>query len=131
MSFIKIANMGSAREREAVPEGEYNLIIISAEPTVVGKDELPIIKVLYEVEGESRAKIVGDTLWLPRASDPEARQEDAVFALQNWCNTFGIPTTEEGIDLDGVKGLVGKAFLKETEDEKYGRQNAVSRYLIA
>lgn len=129
MSLVDV-NVGEAVELKAVPNGEYEISIISAEIVPVrAKPENSQIAMVYRINDEPHAQIMRDWLGLPNAnSDDEQIQNRKLLRIKDFCHAFDYDT-EGGIETDDLPGLVGKAVLKVEHSDEYGDQNRVVRYL--
>jgi len=129
MSFIKVQGLMSAVEPVTVPEGEYDLVIIKGEYADLGEKGIPALQFLLEISGEANSKIVSHTLWLPGGKDDERQKANSLWRIRSWCEAFGIPINDEGIDLDGCQGLSARCLLTEEDTAKYGPTNRIKKVL--
>jgi hypothetical protein len=125
MSFLDI-NLGDAQEPMTVAEGEYALVIRSAELKTKQKDEgeSKHIAIRLEIEGETAAKDINHVIMLPAGRGNEKEDNNRKWQLRCFCEAFDIPFSS-GIDLANFPGQRGWAVITETEDPQYGKQNRI------
>jgi hypothetical protein len=126
MSFLNII-VTNARELSAVPAGEYKLRIMSAEHNEEKCFVLTRLQIVGPADPADYAatKDVSHFLYLPKADDDAKKVENKQRALRKFMDAFGIPYSEDGVDLGNFQGCEGWAILKEEEDETYGAQNRI------
>ncbi len=136
MPFVDLGKgFEDVKEAELAPEAEYDLIIRDAKHDT----EKGMINVMVDFEGEDY-KMMYHTLWLP---DPERDAEtdekynnEKGSALKNkqlkikrFCHAFEVPITENGFDVDDLKGATSRRKViqdtYETKDGSVNRQNKV------
>lgn len=128
MSLIDV-NPGDAKPLEAVPAGEYELSITSAEVVPLKKDpDKRQIALSYKIEGEPLAKSVRDWIGIPHATDDSDIENKKLLKLQAFCDSAQYDYSN-GIDTDELPGMVVKAMLTVENDETYGDQNRITRYV--
>lgn len=121
MPFIAVGNLDQNYEPEPVPEGAYDLRIISVAEERESKDGDTFYPVLIAVEdGEfPNASPVRHNLWLGVSENEEAnqfRKRDLIRFL----NMFSIDYTEAGFDDDDFPGQTSNAMLGQTEPNDDG-----------
>lgn len=128
MSLIDV-NPGDAKELEAVPAGEYELSVTSAEVVPLKNDpDKEQIALSFKIEDEPTAKSLRDWIGIPHSSDDEATKNRKLLKLKAFCESADYDYAD-GIDTDLLPGMVVKAMLTVQNDETYGDQNRVTRYV--
>ncbi len=132
MSFLNV-NLNDVKDLVALPDGEYELRLYKAELKTVEKVDsvafgAEMINMAFDVPSETDAKDISHTLWLPKASDSEKDQQNALRRLKYFCDAFGIDYSS-GINLDEIIGATGWALLKTESSDEYGDQNRIRRFI--
>jgi len=129
MSLLDV-NPGEARELEAVPAGQVDLSIISAEVVPLKNDpQKSQIALVFRVEGVDNALPIRDWIGVPHSSDDSALVNRKLLRLKTFCEAFDYDYSN-GIETEELPGLAGKAIVKVEHDEEYGDQNRISRYVV-
>jgi len=115
MAFINM-NLGEAKEKEVLPEGEYDLVIEDYTP-VMENDKLIALSVRHSVDGHPEAKAVFNRINLPTEGDTEEKRNNKLLFAIAYLALFGIEWTAAGFDTDELQGSRGKCFLKVQEYE--------------
>ncbi len=127
MSFLEMA-LNDVPEIDAMPEGEYQLRIMSAEVKTSQKTGGNYLGVRLEVVDEV-AKDINHVIMLPASSMNEKETILAKNRLKYFYDAFGIDYTGGSVNLEAVVGLTGFAMLTVEESDQYGRQNRVKQFL--
>lgn len=128
MSLIDV-NPGDAIPLEAVDSGEYELSIISAEIVPLkNAPEKSQIALQLKIEGEPTSKPLRDWIGIPHESDDDGIKNRKLLKLKAFCESADYDYSN-GIDTDDLPGMVVKAILSIENDEEYGDQNRVRRYV--
>lgn len=111
MTFIEMP-LGDAKEKEVVPEGEYDLIVEDAVPPPPGKKS---VMVRLSIEGHLEAKAVFHHLALISSDDDEEKRNNKLLFGKAFCDAFSIPYEGAGFDLDDFPGAQGTIYLTQEE----------------
>lgn len=119
----------NAQDLVAVEPGEYTLRIISARLQEGSRNDPArvMIVVAYEITENPFAQEVMDWITIPHSGDSEKGRNRMNLKLRDFQRAAGADLTIEGPD-----ELVGKevvAVLGTREDDSYGTQNTIRRYL--
>lgn len=116
MSFIKLA-IDDIKEGEVVPEGEYDLRIVSAKDGASkAGNEMTTVMIKIEDAGTPNPNLVGHWLVYP-ADDADASQKYMrLLDIKRFLQCFGI-AIDGGFDSDDLVGQTGRAFLKQEQGE--------------
>ena len=129
MSFLDI-DVKSAVEPKAVSgDAEYQLRIVSIEQRI-NKAGNPFIFPRFDIPSEPAAKDFSKYLPLPCDSMTEKQVNNAKWGLKAFFEAFDINTGKK-IDLDDCIGRQAWAILGVSEDEEYGEQNFIKRFIKA
>jgi len=119
-------DVGDAVELEPVEEGNHTVLCNSVQG---GKDKNGDRYFLLRLEVPDVMESKGFTHFLSHPADAEDEKSEnrAKLALKRVCEAFGLPTSN--FDLQDLENETAEAYLTVTEDEDYGRQNRVSRWV--
>ena len=130
-------DLESGKELEAAREGEYRLRLkdwkTDEDGKVTRKTEdgrpyiLPVMEII-DCEGMEYMKDFTHFLWLVDEDMEPKKKNNARFALREFWTAFGIDYRQP-IDPEAVIGATAEALLSTTEDDKYGLQNRVQRFM--
>jgi hypothetical protein len=127
MGFIDAMDFDDVVEPKAVPEGEYELRIVEVKQDT-NKNGEPYILPRFEIVGEVGTKSVGRYMALPIASMDAEKLNKTKLGLKRFFDAMGIDASG-GVDLDALVGETVWAMLGLEEDEEYGEQNFVRRFV--
>lgn len=127
MGFIDGMNFDDVVEPTARPEGEYELRIVEIKQDT-NKNGEPYILPRFEMVGEVGAKSVGRYMALPIATMDAEKLNKTKLALKRFFDALGVDASQ-GIDLDSLVGETVWAMLGLEEDEEYGEQNFIKRFI--
>lgn len=119
---------GDAIEPKAVAAGEYKIKIVNVSIDT-DKNGHPYMLPRFEVVGEPAAKDFTQFLRLPHDELSEKQLNAAKWNLSQFKQAFGMG--EGKISLDEMMGLEGWAILGVREDEEFGQQNTLRKYIAA
>lgn len=132
-------NTADIPDLAALPAGAHQLEVISAEvrkqkPEKGSSNFLYLRLVPTE---DPNAKDIGHTLMLPDANKDERENNNRLRRLKEFFQAFGVqlPLEYDADDngcgrVETMTGLTGMAVLALEENEEYGEQNRVTRFLI-
>ena len=125
MSFLDI-DVDSAIEPRSVPaDMEYELRILEVKHGL-DKNGNPYIMPRFEVINEVGAKDFTKFFGLPNASDDAKRKNAKAWAIKAFCGAFKLDASS---DTDTWVGATGWAILGVEENEQYGAQNYIKRFV--
>jgi len=129
MSSLLDIDVDDAQEPKVVPaDEEYELRIIDAK-TDTNKDGNPYLLPRFEVVGEPLAKDFTKYLGLPHEEMDAKQLNRAKWALKNYLECFGLPTAGQLVVGDMV-GSTGWGILGVEDNEQYGEQNYVKKFIV-
>jgi len=127
MSFLDI-DVTDAIEPKAVPaDEEYQIRLISLEQSVNKKGN-PYLLPRFDIPTVAGSKDFTKYLGLPHSGMTEKELNNCKWALKGFFEAFGIDHTQR-IDYDSHIGTTAWAILGASEDEEYGEQNYVKRFV--
>ena len=118
-------NLEDVPELKAVAPGEYSLTIINVEEKV-DKNGNPGILVMMKIADEE-AKSVTTWLSLPGDDDEVEVKNRKLRNLKRFLECFSLTLPLEVSDMVGSEGW---AILRLEDDEEYGEQNRIKRFLV-
>lgn len=125
MTFLDI-DVSSAIEPRAVPaDVEYELRIIEVKHGV-DKNGNPYIMPRFEVINEVGAKDFTKFYGLPTNSDDAKKKNSKAWAIKALCTAFKLNANS---DTDTWAGATGWAILGVEENEQYGPQNYIKKFV--
>ena len=114
-----------AKEREPVPEGEYELMIYNATEAVASTGR-PMINLSLQVLNEPDASLVFHNITGLMDADDEQKRNTILLIGKRFCEGFGIETPINVLDLPGK---TGRALLTIEEDQNGIPRNRIKRVL--
>lgn len=139
-SFLDLAdeNLDEAKEPKAAEGGEYTLKLVDWKSDDEGgvvltdRNDLPYMMPVLEIvdcEEAEYAKNINHFLRLLHKDMTAKERNGAKWALKEFCECFGIDYTQR-IDPEEQLGSTGDALLFVAEDEGYGEQNKIRKFLL-
>ncbi len=140
-SFLDLAddNLADAVEPKAADEGEYTIRLTDwrtdKKGSIIQKDRndnpyiLPIFEII-ECEEAEFAKGFSHFLRIPYDGMDSKERNGAKWELKTFFECMGIDYTGR-IDYEECIGNTGDVLLVVTEDEGYGEQNKIKKFLTA
>lgn len=128
MSFLGF-NLDDAQEPTAVPAGEYQVRIAGLpekKTTQKGTDYLSMR--LEVVDGPMNAKDMNFALWFPNKDDDAKQKNNTLWRMKEFCLAFGFDPAGD-LSFEEMVGAQAWAFVEYGEDEKYGPQNSIKRWI--
>jgi hypothetical protein len=113
MSFIG-APLKDAKEKEPVPEGEYDLIIEAAE--LIEKDGKQRVSIRHSIQGEKDAPAVFHNIFLTLSDDEDKANTQLLF-MKAYLELFEIPYKGTGFELDELPGSTATCNIGQREWE--------------
>jgi hypothetical protein len=123
-------DLDTVPEQAAVPAGEYQLTLVSAEI----RDQKPekgtgkFIQATFEVVDAPDSKLLNHIMMLPGKDDAPRKGQNRLRAIGDFFKAFGIPSSGP-VNLDGYSGHTGWAILSVEDGGEYGEQNRVKRFI--
>jgi len=114
-------------EPEAVPEGEYQVRITSAELSAGKKG--PYLMLRLDIPDEAKSKDMTHPLMLPQDTDDPKTQNRRSLAIKRLLQACGLPVGP--FAPEQLVGCTFFAYVVEEESEEYGTQNRVRRILAS
>lgn len=122
MAFIKAA-MSEAKESESVPEGEYDLRVISSEPKrgedafKSGREGWSLLISIESAEIPNPAPVMHN-LMLPVEDDKESTKNLMLLGIRRFLECFNIPYEDGGFDEDDLEGAAGRCLLRQVPAQR-------------
>lgn len=132
MSFVEI-NLNDAVEPQTVGEGQYTVRVTDR---AVANPDKSFIRVMLSIENSGREfpAPISHPIFCPKEDDDKVKFNNKLRSIKTFCKAFGITfetgTMEELANLI-EPGMEATALLTEEDDEKYGPQNKVRRFILA
>ncbi len=128
MTSLLDIDVSSAEEPKVVPaDEEYKLRILDATIDRDKNDE-PYLLPRFEVVDEPLAKDFTKFLRLPHDGLNEKQLARAQWNLKLFLEAFDLPTKGR-LDPEDLKGKVGWAILGIEDNEQYGEQNFIKKFI--
>jgi hypothetical protein len=127
MGFLDI-NLSDAVEPNVVPgEEEYQIRLLSITEGT-DKNGYPYILPRFDIPDHPTSKDFTKFLYLPRDGMDSKELNKIKWNLLNFLNAFNIDHSQQ-IDLNMVGGSTAWAILGVSENEQYGEQNYVKKFI--
>lgn len=123
-------NLDEIPEQRAVPEGEYQLLLVDAEV----KQQKPekgtgrFIQATIEIVDAPDSKLVNHIMMLPQEGDNERKRNNRLRNIGDFFRTFGIPR-QGSVNLSAYAGNTGWGILTVEDGKEYGEQNRIKRFI--
>ena len=121
-------DIADAPEPKAIPAGEESKLRILDVRQDLNKNQEPYIMPRFDIADQPLSKDFSH--YLPQVFEG-MDEKDAVRARSNmrkFLECFGLPTSGQ-IDLEDAKGKTGWAILGLKEDDTYGEQNTIRKFI--
>lgn len=124
MPFISQA-LSDAKELDVVPEGEYDLRVVSCEVVQVkrgkneGKDQIRAI-IAVESSEYPNARSIYHFMSLADANDDDRSRNGKLISQKRFCHTFNIPFEVNGWNTEDAVGATSRARLTQEVNEESG-----------
>lgn len=125
MSFITVA-IGEAVEKEAMPEGPYNLVVTEAVPYKNDNSGKDSIKCSIGFADHPEAKNIMHFIALPHESDDAEKMNNKLLSLKKFLEKFNVPFEESGFNVEDINGATAYVFVDVENDPEYGNQNGIT-----
>lgn len=125
-TFLDV-DVGDAVELEAQPEGEYNLVCNDAS---IGRGDSGqrYIMLRLTIPDIMESKGVTEILMHPEDAEDEKQRNMRKLGIKRACEAFGVDFAG-GFDVTDFINKEARAYLSVEDDEQYGRQNNVARWV--
>lgn len=122
--------IGDIPDQHAVPEGEYELrlLSVSRETQKEEKGSGRYIKAVFEVTSDPDSKLITHVMMEPKPTDKERQIKNNLRKIADFYRTFEIPLSGP-VRLQNYEGNVGWAVLTSETSNEYGDQNRVKRFV--
>jgi len=128
MSFLDV-DVSDAIEPKAVPgEEEYEVRIVSIDQRI-NKSGNPFIFPRFDIPTEPSAKDFTKYLPLPHSDMTDKQVNNTKWGLKSFFDAFDVDPSGQ-IDLEDLIGKTAWAILGVSEDEEYGEQNFIKRFVV-
>jgi len=128
MASLLDIDVSDAEEPKVVPANEeYKLRILDA-TSANDKNDEPFLLPRFEVVDEPLSKDFTKFLRLPHDDLNEKQLARAQWGLKLFLTAFELPTKGK-VDPEDMKGKTGWAILGIEENEQYGEQNYVKKFI--
>lgn len=114
-------------EPETVPEGEYQLRVLSTEIKTSTKTGGDFIQIKLDIPSNPKAKDVTHVMMLPTQKDDPKQKNSRLAAVQNFLKACGYDNVN---NINEVDGSMPWAILGEEETPEYGKQNRVKKFVV-
>lgn len=126
MTFLSELDLDNVKEEVVVPEGEYK-VKITGFSEGVDKNGNPYLLVFMAPDYDEPAKEFSYFLGKPDPNDDPRRFNRKLRDIKNFLQAFGL---DKDSDPDSWVGEEAWALLGVKEDDEYGEQNYVKRFLV-
>ena len=125
--LIEIPDYEDISPPKVLPEDTECEVRITRVDTAFDKNGEPYMLVYFEVVDEPEVKDFTHFVRLPHKNLDQKRLHNCKWRLKEFCTAFDIPHPIETEDLPGSTGWV---ILRVKDDEVYGEQNAIKRFVL-
>ncbi len=125
-TFLDV-DTSDAVEPKAEPAGEHKIRVIGAD-NGIDKNQHPYFLPRFEIPEKPTSKDFTKFHTLPYDGMSEKDLERAKWNLDQFKKCFGLPS-EGRLNVSEMIGLEGWAILGMKEDQEYGEQNYVRKYI--
>jgi len=129
MSFLDI-DLNDVRKPEAVPANEEYQIRLLGITSGEDKNGYPYILPRFDIPSQPTSKDFTKFLYLPREDASEKELNNIKWNLKMFFDAFDIDYTQQ-INFDTVGGKTAWAILGLSENEQYGEQNYIKKFVTA
>ena len=129
MGFIEAA-IAEAKEREAVPEGPYDVVIASAEmhrSDTSGKDS---VRCILNIPEQPDAAGIFHYIALPHSDDDDEKRNMKLVMMKKFLELLHVPFEGNGFDTDDLIGAAGRVFLNVENDNNDIPRNNVTFKIV-
>ena len=109
-----------------VEEGEHLLTVTGVNYTEADKNGNPFLIINFRIENAPNTKNVSHFIGLPGPNHNEEESQDRLRSLKYFATAFGVSMP---INSDEIEGAQGTAILKVEDNDEYGEQNKVKRFV--
>ena len=120
-------NLDAVPEESTLPQGEYEVKILSAK-SKDSKAGKPMLEIALGFPGEPDARSCFHYITLPAEGDEDKPINGKLRRLKGFYEAFGIDYSSP-VDMDTIVGETAYAIITEEEDEQYGNSNRVKRFM--
>lgn len=110
MGFIEAA-IQDAKEKEAVEEGVYEVVISAADmhkSEASGKDS---VRCILEIPSNPDASGIFHYIALPHADDDSEKRNNKLVMMKKFLELMGVPFEGNGFDTDDLMGATANVYL--------------------
>jgi hypothetical protein len=129
MGFLDIDVKGATEPKAVSGDAEYQVRIVSIEQRI-NKSGNPFLFPRFDIPEEPTSKDFSKYLPLPCDGMTDKQVNNAKWGLKAFFDAFGIDAGKK-IDIDDCVGSTAWAILGVSEDEEYGEQNFIKRFIKA
>lgn len=127
-TFVNIEGLNEAQELKSVPQGEYQVRVVSCEVKTSKNTGGDFLQAQLEIIGEPLTKNINHVMMFPTNSDDAKKQNNRKLAIRNFLQACGIDTSK-GFNPSELEGCTAWAILAEEDDPEYGKQNRVRKWV--
>lgn len=130
LDLTQYGNIDDIPAQHAVAEGEYHLLLVSAEI----KDQKPekgsgrFLQATMEVMDDPNAKLISHVMMLPSEDDNDRKKNNRLRAIGDFLKAFSIPSSGS-VNFAQYEGNMGWAVLRVETSDDYGDQNKIRRFI--
>ena len=118
---------GDAVEPKALPAGEYKIHVVDVRMDT-DKNGHPYMLPRFEIVGEPTAKDFTRFHGLPHPELTEKQLNSCIWDIGQFKKCFGIPDGK--VPLNEMIGSEGWALLGMKDNQEYGEQNTLRKYIL-
>ena len=101
MPFINV-NLSEIQEAKPVPNGKYDLVIVSCEETLTKEKQRPQFKIGIAIEGHDDAPPVNHYQGIPDPADEPNTFAFKALLMKRLLTLFGIAVSKDGFDTSSL-----------------------------
>lgn len=127
-TFVNIEGLDEAQELKSVPAGEYQVRVTDAK--IKTGEKGTYLMLVMDLPNEPLSKNINHVMMFPTPADDPKRANNRKLAIRNALQACGIPYTG-GFNAADLIGSTPWALLTEEEDNEYGKQNRVKKWIAS
>jgi len=128
MGVLSGLNFNEIPDLAAVPEGEYELRIVSAEDYSSKSTGNLMIRLVFEIQDQPNAESIYFYLGVPNTGDDDRVRNAKLRRIKSFVNAFGINPDGEYADWIGSTGWA--LVSNEINDRTGSPRNDIKRFII-
>lgn len=129
-SFIDLGDLTGVPEQHALPAGEARLRGVSLEKRKQKpeKGNGEFLMAIFEPVDDPNGKLINHVMMLPKDDDDERTTNQKLRRIRDFRQAFGLGIIGP-LNFVDFEGALGWAILTVEEDDQYGEQNRIKKFV--